>query len=811
VFNTTLFSDTRLYESDWFIKSRNGQFRLMYGYLNLYAQNVCRMRLIFTVAVVLLGLLLSQGAQAQTISGTVKDKATGETLIGVNIFNQDNVGASSNIDGEYTLKLSEGDHTISFKFIGYELLKKKVSLKAGEALDLSLGMSTASTTLDLVVVTGSQFEKKVSEEMVTVDVVQQYLIENTASPDLKAAVGKVPGVTILDGQASIRGGGGYSYGVGSRVQLVVDGLPMLTGDLKDIQWSSIPMETVKQIEVVKGASSGLYGSGAMNGVIHVRTGWAKEKPETTFRIYQGVYSNPKVKEARWWDKSFSPSFTGAFFSHRQKVKNFDIVAGAHASSDLTYLQRGHRQAFRANIKMRYRSNKVKGLSYGLNASGQYQQSGRFVLWSNNLEGAYKPLDGTSSTDKYMFVNVDPWIQYSSKKGGMHSLKGRYFRVERRNDSWEDPSASNVMFFDYRFQNEFKHKFRLTAGIQYQYIWSFSTLYPDAGNIITHNPSIYAQVEKNFIDRISLLVGVRNEWNEVVTLGSETTLPIVRAGANFKVAKKTNIRASFGQSFRFPSVGEKYIDASLGPLKILPNQDLKSERGWSAELAVKQGFRVSKWNAYFDFAIFWMEFKDMVEYRFGIFDVPDETEPTLGFKPFNVSNARVAGVEFGLTGDGSIGPIPVRVFLGYTFNYPADLQADTSQRNVDVYIQNFFQSIRNSDSLTESQSILKYRITNVFKADIEMDLWKFTLGYSVVYNSYINRIDGEFETFLPGFSEYRELNNAGVWKMDARFMFRISKRSSVSLLAKNFLNEFYSLRPGIMEAPRSFALQYKLKI
>ncbi|MFT5902786.1 MAG: hypothetical protein ACI9LA_002005, partial [Bacteroidia bacterium] len=36
-----------------------------------YAQNVCRMRLIFTVAVVLLGLLLSQGAQAQTISGTV--------------------------------------------------------------------------------------------------------------------------------------------------------------------------------------------------------------------------------------------------------------------------------------------------------------------------------------------------------------------------------------------------------------------------------------------------------------------------------------------------------------------------------------------------------------------------------------------------------------------------------------------------------------------------------------------------------------------------------------------------------------------
>ena len=747
---------------------------------------------------------------AQSIDGKVTDKATGETLIGVNIFNQESVGASTNVDGEYSLKLSEGDHSVTFKFIGYEEVVKKISLKNGEKISLDVKLSTASTTLDLVVVTGSQFEKKVSEEMVTVDVVREYLIENTASPDLKAAVGKVPGVTILDGQASIRGGGGYSYGVGSRVQLVIDDLPLLTGDLKDIQWSAIPMETVEQIEVVKGASSGLYGSGAMNGVIHVRTGWATDKPETTFRIYQGIYTNPGVKEARWWDKTFSPTFTGAFFSHRQKVKNIDVVVGAHASSDLTYLQRGHRQAFRANFKTRIQNRKLKGLSYGINGSAQYQQSGRFVLWANNLEGAYKPLDGTSSTDKYMFINVDPWIQYSSEKSGFHSLKGRYYRVERRNDSWEDPSASNVLFFDYRFQNEFKYNFRLTAGLQYQYVWSFSSLYPDAGNIITHNPSIYAQLEKTFIDKISLLVGIRNEWNEVVTLKKETTLPIVRAGANFKVAKKTNIRASFGQSFRFPSIGEKYIDASLGPLKILPNNDLGSERGWSAELGVKQGFRVSKWNAYFDFALFWMEFRDMVEYQFGIFDV-GEPEPVLGFKPFNVSKARVAGVEFGLTGDGSIGPIPVRVFLGYTFNYPADLQSDTSQQNVEVYIQNFFQSINNSDSLTESASILKYRITNVFKADIELDFWKFTLGYSAVYNSYINRIDAEFETFLPGFSEYRELNDKGIWNMDARLIFRISQRSSVAMIAKNFLNEFYSVRPGIMEAPRSFTLQYKLKI
>jgi outer membrane receptor protein involved in Fe transport len=789
-----------------------------FGMFNLQP-NAFKMKNLIPVLISILSLFTLL-AEAQTIKGKINDKSNGETLIGVNIYNQDNIGSTTNIDGEYSLKLTEGEQTITYKFIGYQSFTKKITLIAGETVEFNAKLSVASTTLDLVVVTGSQFETKVSDEIVSVDVIKEYLIENTASPDLKAAVGKVPGVTILDGQASIRGGGGYSYGVGSRVQLVIDDIPQLTGDLKDIQWSAIPMETVKQIEVVKGSSSVLYGSGAMNGVIHVRTGWAKEKPETTFRIYQGVYTNPGVKEARWWENTKSPLFTGVFFSHRQKVKNFDIVAGAHASSDLTYLERGSRQAFRGNVKTRWISTKIKGLSYGLNGSVQYQQSGRFVIWNDHLEGAYKPLDGTASADKYLFSNIDPWIQYSGGKSGLHSLKGRYYRVERRDDDWEGPSVSNVMYVDYRYQDEFRYNFRVAAGIQYQHVWSFSSVYEDAGNVITHNPAVFAQVEKQFIDRISVLFGLRNESNHVLGLGSQTTwtelgksgvrLPFIsRMGANFKVADKTNIRLSYGQSFRFPSLGEKFIDISLGPVRVLPNEDLKPENGWSAELGVKQGFKVSGWNAYFDFAFFWMEFNDMVEFQVDIYDV--DGEPTLGFKPSNVSKARIAGVEFGLTGDGNLGSIPVRTFLGYTFNYPGDLEADTSQKNVGVYMQNLFSSVANSDQLVESNSMLKYRSQHVFKADIELDLGKFTVGYTAEYNSFMDVIDPAFEFFIPGIVEQREASTRGVWRMDARLLFSISKSSSVGLIAKNFLNAFYSLRPGIMDAPRSFTLQYTLKI
>jgi iron complex outermembrane receptor protein len=295
----------------------------------------------------------------------------------------------------------------------------------------------------------------------------------------------------------------------------------------------------------------------------------------------------------------------------------------------------------------------------------------------------------------------------------------------------------------------------------------SSLYTESA--VTDNPAIFLQAEKNFLKKVTLLFGVRSEWNVVQGLGTQSSGPVFRAGINYQVAKKTNIRASFGQSFRFASIGEKYINTSLGPISIFPNPDLRPERGWSAEVAIKQGFKISNWHAYGDVAVFWMEMRDMIEYPIGLYEVDGESK--LGFKPLNVSRARVAGIELGLSGDGNIGPVPVRLYVGYTFNYPADLEDDTTQLNVNVYMQNLFTSISNPDSL-QQQSILKYRIANVFKADLEFDLWKFTVGINAEYNSFMDRIDAEFESLLPGISDYRKLNDSGVWRLDGRVFYRI---------------------------------------
>ena len=85
------------------------------------------------------------------------------------------------------------------------------------------------------------------------------------------------------------------------------------------------MEHIGQVEVVKATASSTYGSGASNGVIHMRTVWPGAEPETVVSLFNGVYSDPDSTNWRW-DHSYSPISNGMNISHRQAFGKVDVVA-----------------------------------------------------------------------------------------------------------------------------------------------------------------------------------------------------------------------------------------------------------------------------------------------------------------------------------------------------------------------------------------------------------------------------------------------------------------------------------------------------
>lgn len=98
----------------------------------------CFKRLIVCVPACFITLFL--GAQNFTVSGTVKQKSSGETLIGVTIgvVEKPGIGVTTNAYGFYSLSLPEGAYTLRFSYVGYAERLMPVMLKANTTINVEL-------------------------------------------------------------------------------------------------------------------------------------------------------------------------------------------------------------------------------------------------------------------------------------------------------------------------------------------------------------------------------------------------------------------------------------------------------------------------------------------------------------------------------------------------------------------------------------------------------------------------------------------------------------------------------------------------
>lgn len=751
-------------------------------------------------------------AQTAYIKGRIADSKTKETIVGANVVLDDSTGTVADINGDYLLKTTAGKHKLQFKYVGYKTVTQSVDLKENDTLLSSPIMEADSKQLDIVVVSAGRFEQKLGDVTVSMEVLKPSLIENKNTNTIESIMEQVPGVNVIDGQANIRGGSGFSYGAGSRVLLMVDEMPMLTADAGDVKWSFLPVENCEQIEVIKGASSALFGSSALNGVINFRTAYPKDEPETKIIFNGGYYDRPKRNELVWWQDG-NPTFAGVNFTHLHKIKNLDVVVGANIYNDQGYRQLETEQRYRANVNLRYRFQKIKGLAIGVNANTIRTQGGLFLIWQDADSGAYKPAGGDLSHYTTFRSNVDPFITYYTKHGGRHSLRGRFFRTKNLNDT-DQESTADVYYSEYQYQKRVKDFLTVTTGLVYNYNYVASgSLY---GNHHSLNKAAYMQLDFNFFKRLSVSGGIRGESFETdavktyylpgdtVTASYDehvTMKPVGRLGLNYHLLKATFIRASFGQGYRFPTVAERFIKTSASGLDIYPNDSLVPESGWSAEVGIKQGIKLGQWRGFIDAAYFWTEYQNMMEFSFGQYGsfIPPYSTPHelgLGFQSQNIGNTRISGFEVSLMGQGKMGPINVSTLLGYTYIDP--VQTD------------FVEAVDTAKNST-TKNILKYRFKHTAKGDLELGYKKVSFGVSCRYNSYMENIDRFFVDAIPGIKEYRERNKDGDIVFDGRLGYQINKTVKVGFIVNNVFNHEYISRPADVQPPRTFALQVSIKI
>ena len=894
------------------------------------------------------------------VTGVVTDFQTREPLIGVTVYdaNDPSHGTVTDFDGNYTISVDTRKPTmLTFSYVGYDSENRSVNAMTKV---INVPLLTHNEILDDVVVTAGRFEQRQTDVTVSMEVLKPQALRSQAPTDLSSTLQTLPGVEIIDKQPSIRGGGGWTYSVGSRCQVLMDGMTILNPKTGEINWNNIPLENVAQVEVIKGASSVLYGSSALNGVINVRTQRPGLEPETKVSGYVGIYDNYK-------DYAYTgarlPLYYGAEASHSRRVGNFDVSMAISGFKDEGYRKQSFNDRVRlgGNLTYHHPVDEGKYMTVGANVNYVANQFGDFFIWRSPKDPIH-PSPLTNMGRKEHNFNIDPFFNYDDTERGishklrtrfyltsdnltvpselkstadiakwaitsfdMDKVKGYYDQIQGyiNNDGMEMTDALLLTFqdvilpimdedwmtaineginlvqnglgytgtiaelqdvaaygmnlladntptrpeltyngyIDYQFAKQWDNGVRLTTGINWNHITNTANV---TGTHHTDNLAAYLQYDHRIADKLSLSAGMRleyyrmdNQYKEAnIQLGSWLcpVRPVFRAGLNWEIYKAGFLRASFGQGYRNPSVTEKFARKDIGGVGVYPNHDIKPESGFNAEIGYKQLYKFGPITGTLDVAAFYTEYRDMIEYQFGLFrnsdfsmvnsmtDVLDEAEKMIndfketksfknagigiGAQFVNVSHARIYGAEVSTAGKVDIQKdMGLRYSIGYTFTEPEDLDNASRIEKEKTYTDPLQMKNKSNDT-----KYLKYRNRHSFKTTIDYNYKWLSLGVNMMYRSKMLAVDylmvDEREKaqedlmdyarkFIFGYEDgvslhdYWMAHNTGVFTMDLRASVRFKEHVEFQFLVNNLLNTEYSFRPMALAPPRSFVCRVNL--
>jgi len=410
----------------------------------------------------------------------------------------------------------------------------------------------------------------------------------------------------MENQVNIRGSSGYSYNVGSRVLLLLDGVPLLTPDSDGVPFEALPFSQTEQIEIIKGPGSALWGSGALGGVINVVTRDFPDSPTTMARVFSGVHE--PVSREDWlekWPEGRDPRlFWGTSFSHARQVgSKFGFWFNADLRDDRGYANMKTARFAQLYAKLGWKPAQKTTIDILLAALSRRKEN--FLFW-NGLDDALNPgiptIGGTPDVRGVTDVQTNqltiaPSLRQVVSDRVLLNVKLRAFgtRIEGVDD---DGTGSGNVTHGFRYGGEAQLNWVPAASINVVLGMSGdanSTQSPffvtNEGDLIGNQPelAVFGQFEDAIGRRIRVVAGLRFSAYRVTTTSTVENLS-PKLAVSYVAGTGVTMRASFGKGFRVPSLPERFID-DQDFIPLYPNFELLPEESSSYEIGVRWDSRL----------------------------------------------------------------------------------------------------------------------------------------------------------------------------------------------------------------------------
>ena len=645
--------------------------------------------------------------------------------------------------------------------IGYE--PEILSLPSGPGDDTAVVIVLPPNPVEIspVVVTASREAHLADETPVSVAIATATDLEQHATIGLDEAIARVPGVEIQDGQIGIRGSSGYAKGLGSRVLLLVDGVPVNEADRDGIDWDLLPASEVERVEVVKGTASALYGSDALGGVVNVLTREIPDSLDLRVSLVAGAYAAPPYEVWRW--RTTPALFGGADVGVSRRLGPVKLLLAGGGLRNDGYRQNNEDRRAHGLAKLVLVSSPA--LQAELVAAAADERYGQVLQWCVRGQCAdsgqdYQPFRVDSTTLGNQTRSTKYLVQAAARQTltADLALRGRvsWYRTSF-DDAYRtgsDHSTSDRLGGELGAEWHPREGRVIDAGTEGTYATVTSDLFGDHSQT---ELAWYAEDESSFGETGRLTLGARVDaiavdgvaWNAVAS----PRLAVTWAWWPVR------LRASVGRGFRAPSLAERFTSTAAQGIQVIPNPNLQDETSWSGEVGATApaGRHLA-----LDAALFWSEYQDLIE--------PELVTGGTQIQFTNVTRARVRGLDLAARAADLVHG-HLSASLAWTWLDARDLTADQP---------------------------LAFRPRDL--ATLSAD-WRSALGGA---GTVTLGVDARLIARPERVEIYEDDRRVAARTLDLRVAWR---RGGVTTIAKveNALNYIYTLVPRTLEPPRTYSL------
>lgn len=597
-------------------------------------------------------------SQQQKVYGILEGKVLDETnspLIGANIkIEKTLIGSATNRKGMFRIvRIPVGKHFVRFSMVGYESKVIEVEIKPNEVTYIDVKLIQTPIQTQEIFVSASKYEQKISEIPVSVSALSSQELSFRNTRRLDEALKYVSGINMTSDQISIRGSSGYTRGAGSRVLLLIDGIPLYTGDTGDIIWQLIPVHEIERIEVVKAAGSALYGSQAIGGVLNVITKDFSAKPITYFKTQGGFYDKPYYSEWNWSPRT--RYFNTLTFSHTRKIGDLGISLSASRFEDDSYKLNNYTKRYSLYFKSKYNLNPTNSVSLLFN--GTTYKSGSYLYWKDSRNALIPPESQIGEWVKTERFNLNLSYQNLFSSNTLINFRNSWFH----NNWWDNTDSKNSskseMLRSELSINYFLENHKIITGIDGSFATVTSNIF---SNPVAIGFALFGQDEISFLqNNLKLTGGIRIDYQKVDTVLSELNFN-PKLALNYKAIDNLYLRTSVGRGYRAPTPSELFSKTSVSGILVIPNPDLKSESNWNFESGLN--FTLND-IVRIDAAIFNNELYNFIE---------PSIDPVTSYIQFkNITRARITGYEVNISSEFIKNHLKTN--FGYTYLWARDLK------------------------------------------------------------------------------------------------------------------------------------------